>query len=526
MTNSAKSEDSKGGSKQHAILVAAGILLSRIAGLIRERVFAHYFGNSDAADAFKAAFRIPNFLQNLFGEGVLSASFIPVYAKLLAHKDDEEARRTAGAVAALLALTTSLIVLVGVLTTPYLIDAIAGGFTGAKRELTIRLVRILFPSAGLLVFSAWCLGVLNSHRRFFLSYAAPVVWNAAMIGTMWGWGRHNAEFPLAQILAWGSVAGSALQVIVQLPVVLRLLKGLHLSLNYRTENVKTVVSNFIPVFVGRGVVQISAYVDTLLASWLPMGAVAALSYAQILYLLPVSLFGMSVSASELPHMSGTLGSDEEVAATLREEAQLWLGPDRHVRGAVGRGFPDSRRRDRGGDLPHWAVQAGRRDLCLGHSCGRHSWPAGFYARAAVFLDLLCIARYADTAALCHRSRDSDDHSRTSLCVPTAAFAGDRGALGSGGADHFRWDILLGGIRVTPTNPEPPHRLDGDSRALIDQALDRRTRRGHWWDGRFTTSLGIILPFLWPWLSWSRSGSSTSGRFWRWDLTRLADSCGW
>lgn len=325
MTNSAKEDSSRSGSKKHAILVAAGILLSRIAGLVRERVFAHYFGNSDAADAFKAAFRIPNFLQNLFGEGVLSASFIPVYAKLLAHKDDEEARRTAGAVAALLALTTSLIVLLGVLTTPYLIDAIAGGFTGAKRELTIRLVRILFPSAGLLVFSAWCLGVLNSHRRFFLSYAAPVVWNAAMIGAMWGWGHRYAEYPLAQVLAWGSVAGSALQVIVQLPVVLQLLKGLHLSLNYRTENVKTVVRNFIPVFVGRGVVQISAYVDTLLASWLPMGAVAGLSYAQILYLLPVSLFGMSVSASELPHMSGALGSEEEVAAVLRQRLNSGLG---------------------------------------------------------------------------------------------------------------------------------------------------------------------------------------------------------
>ncbi|MGC2671647.1 MAG: murein biosynthesis integral membrane protein MurJ [Candidatus Acidiferrum sp.] len=325
MTNPAKAEDSRGGSKKHALLVAAGILLSRIAGLIRERVFAHYFGNSDAADAFKAAFRIPNFLQNLFGEGVLSASFIPVYAKLLAHKDDEEARRTAGAVAALLALTTSVIVLLGVLTTPYLIDAIAGGFSGAKRELTIHLVRILFPSAGLLVFSAWCLGVLNSHRRFFLSYVAPVVWNAAMIATMWGWGGRYAQFPLAEIVAWGSVAGSALQVAVQLPVVLRLLQGLHLSLNYKTENVKTVVRNFIPVFVGRGVVQISAYVDTLLASWLPMGAVSALSYAQILYLLPVSLFGMSVSASELPHMSGTLGSEEEVAAVLRRRLNSGLG---------------------------------------------------------------------------------------------------------------------------------------------------------------------------------------------------------
>ncbi len=324
MTNSAKAEESKGGSRHHAFLVAGGIFLSRVAGLVRERVFAHYFGNSDAADAFKAAFRIPNFLQNMFGEGVLSASFIPVYAKLLAHEDEEEARRTAGAVAALLALTTSLIVLVGVLTTPYLIDAIAGGFTGAKRELTIRLVRILFPSAGLMVFSAWCLGVLNSHKRFFLSYAAPVVWNAAMIATMLGWGGRYAEFPLAQILAWGSVAGSGLQVAVQLPVVLRLLRGLRLSLNYKAENVKTVVHNFIPVFVGRGVVQISAYVDTLLASWLPMGAVAALSYAQILYLLPVSLFGMSVSASELPHMSGTLGSEEEVAAALRRRLNSGL----------------------------------------------------------------------------------------------------------------------------------------------------------------------------------------------------------
>ena len=95
MTATTKDPRAHGASKRHAFLVASGIFLSRIAGLIRERVFAHYFGNSDAADAFKAAFRIPNFLQTLFGEGVLSASFIPVYAGLLARKDDEEARRTA-----------------------------------------------------------------------------------------------------------------------------------------------------------------------------------------------------------------------------------------------------------------------------------------------------------------------------------------------------------------------------------------------------------------------------------------------
>jgi len=302
---------------RYAFLVAAGILASRISGLVRDRVFAHYFGLSEYADAFRAALRIPNFLQNLFGEGVLSASFIPVYANLLARKDEEEARRTAGAVAALLALAMAIIVLIGVFTTPYLIDAIAPGFHGEKRELAVRLVRILFPGVGLLVMSAWCLGILNSHRRFFLSYAAGVIWNAAMIATMWIWGRHD-QYSLSIILAWGSVAGSALQVAAQLPIVLKLLGGLKLSLRYHAPNVKIVVDNFFPVFVSRGVVQISAYVDQILASFLPSGAFAALSYAQTLYLLPVSLFGMSVSAAELPLMSGAIGSESEVAAALRQ----------------------------------------------------------------------------------------------------------------------------------------------------------------------------------------------------------------
>jgi putative peptidoglycan lipid II flippase len=303
-------------SPRFAALVAAGIFLSRVAGLIRDRVFAHYFGNSDAADVFKAAFRIPNFLQNLFGEGVLSASFIPVYANLLARDDKEEARKTAGAVAALLALSTSLLVLLGVLTAPWLINAIAPGFHGEKRELTILLVRILFPGAGLLVASAWCLGVLNSHRKFFLSYTAPVLWNIAMIVGMIAFGAGRTQNSLVVITAWASVVGSALQVLIQLPTVLKLLGGLKLSFAHRAENVRIVISNFIPVFIGRGVVQISAYIDAFLASWLPTGAVSALAYAQTLYTLPVSLFGMSVSAAELPVMSGALGAAEEVGQIL------------------------------------------------------------------------------------------------------------------------------------------------------------------------------------------------------------------
>jgi putative peptidoglycan lipid II flippase len=304
--------------------VASGIFLSRIAGLARDRFFAHYFGNSDAADAFKAAIRIPNFLQNLFGEGVLSASFIPVYAALLAQDDVEEADRTAGAVFSLLALTASLLVLIGVLTTPWLIELIAPGFHGEKRELTISLVRILFPGAGLLVLSAWCLGVLNSHRKFFLSYTAPVIWNVAMIVALIAFGSRMEQYPLARVLAWGAVVGSALQVGVQWPVVMRLLGRMKLSLAHQAENVRTVIRNFVPVFISRGVVQISAYVDSFLASLLPTGAVAAFSYAQTLYTLPVSLFGMAVSAAELPAMSGELGDPEHVAEALRHRLDAGL----------------------------------------------------------------------------------------------------------------------------------------------------------------------------------------------------------
>jgi putative peptidoglycan lipid II flippase len=303
---------------KHAFLVASGILLSRLVGLVRQRAFNHYFGQSDQADAFNAAFKIPNFLQNLFGEGVLSASFIPVYSRLLAEGDERESSRIAGAILSILALCTSILVLVGALLTPYLIDLIAPGFHGAKRELTIRLVQILFPGAGLLVISAWCLGILNSHRRFFLSYTAPVVWNAAMIATLLKFGGGRELGSLAIYLAFGSVAGSALQLAVQLPSVRSLVHRLRPRLDTASKHVRAVLKNFAPVFLSRGVVQISAYVDQVFASLLGTGAVAALTNAQTLYTLPVSLFGMSVSAAELPAMSSALGSQHEIASQLQQ----------------------------------------------------------------------------------------------------------------------------------------------------------------------------------------------------------------
>ena len=311
-------------SRSHAFTVSAGILLSRLVGLVRDRAFAHFFGTSDAADAFRQAFRIPNFLQNLFGEGVLSASFIPVYARLRAENRDEEASELAEAIFSLLFLVTSVLVVAGVFAAPWMIYAIAPGFHGAKRDLTIFLVQILFPGAGLLVFSAWCLGILNSHRKFFLSYAAPVIWNVAIIAAFLWKGGHQSEEKLAVTIAISSVIGSGLQFAVQLPTVLRFLWPMRLHLRFRTEQVRTVVRNFFPVFISRGVVQISAYIDSLLVSFLPSGGASALAYAQTLNSLPVSLFGMAISAAELPAMSSALGTQEEIATTLRQRLAAGL----------------------------------------------------------------------------------------------------------------------------------------------------------------------------------------------------------
>ncbi len=278
---------------------------------------ARYLGAGMAADAFNAAFRIPNMLQNLFGEGVLSASFIPEYAGLLGKGDEEEATRLAGAVAGMLALTASIIVLLGVLTAPWLVAIIANGFTGEKRDLTVLLTRILFPGAGLLVFSAWCLGILNSHRRFFMSYTAPVVWNLAMVMTLILFHKNHNEVQLAMYLAWGSVVGSGLQFAIQLPQVVQLARGIRPRLTAAAESVRNVFRNFVPAFVGRGVVQLSAYVDAWLASYLGNGAVSSFTYAQAIYVLPISLFGMAISAAELPAMSRAVGSTAEIGAYLR-----------------------------------------------------------------------------------------------------------------------------------------------------------------------------------------------------------------
>jgi putative peptidoglycan lipid II flippase len=308
----------------YAALVAAGILLSRIAGLVRNRVFAHYLGASAAADAFNAAIKTPNFLQNLLGEGVLSASFIPVYARLVAKDDEKLAGRVAGVVATVLLLGVSVIVLGGVLLAPLILRITFPGFDAPTMNLAVRLVRITFPGIGVLVLYAWAIGILNTHKQFFLSYVAPVLWNVSMIVTLFVFGARLSNADLSVALAWGFLVGCALQFGVLLPFVLRYAKQMSFGLDWKLQPVRDVFRNLAPVTAGRGVVQISGYIDTFIGSLLATGAVTNIVYAQAIYMLPISVFGMSVANAELPEMSREQGTVEEVATALRRRLDRGL----------------------------------------------------------------------------------------------------------------------------------------------------------------------------------------------------------
>ncbi len=318
-------------------------MASRLLGLVRSAVVTNFLGLGPHADVLQAAIRAPNFLQNLLGEGTISAAFIPVYSRMLKQGRAEDAGRFAGAIFSLLVVLVAALVILGILLARPLVGllffkwagdaaAVAAGTMQVDRlALTVDAVQIVFPMAGLLVLSAWALGILNSHRKFFIPYFAPVLWNVAIIvaimvtaAAVVGTGATVDLEGLKRILfaaLTGALAGGLLQLLVQVPWVLRVMRGFRLSLSTRVEGVRTAIRAFGPAVAGRGVSQLSAYVDLLLAQALKVGALAALGPALLLYLLPVSLFGLSVAAAELPELA-RLGHSARQRFALRLGASL------------------------------------------------------------------------------------------------------------------------------------------------------------------------------------------------------------
>jgi putative peptidoglycan lipid II flippase len=310
-------------------------------GFVREGAFARYLGVGPHQDALTAAMRVPNVLQNLLGEGALSASFIPIYSGLLEEGRDEEAGRFAGAIFGLMAAAAAALALLGILLARPIVVLLAPGFLGdaaavAAGQMTVDRfalvvtgVRILFPMTGLLVLSVWALAILNSNRRFFLPYFAPVLWNSAIVAALLiaahqlaGTRGAAGQVQLFKVACWGAFAGGLLQFAVQLPAVLGILRGFRPSLSLSVPGVRQALAAWWPAVAGRGVVQVAGYIDLFLATLLATGAASADRFAQIFYLLPISLFGISVAASELPEMSRLRGEGMAPALLARVRRAL------------------------------------------------------------------------------------------------------------------------------------------------------------------------------------------------------------
>ncbi|MDP7068786.1 MAG: murein biosynthesis integral membrane protein MurJ [Acidimicrobiales bacterium] len=322
---------------------AGGIALSRFSGIVRSVLVTNVLGIGLIGDAFAAAQRIPNMLQNLFGEGALSAAFVPEYSRLV-DSEPEEAGKLAGGILSFLLCLVTCLTAVGFLAAEPITRSIAWGFTGERFDLTVQLVRIILLGTAILVMSAWCLAILNSHGRFFLSYSAPVVWNGAQIVVLVALAiaelRDNSA---AETLAWALVLGSVLQVAVQLPAVLRDNRHIRLNLAWKKSSTAVVLRRFVPAVAGRGALQFSSFIDLALASLLSVGAASALAAAQAIYLLPVALIATSVAAVELPELSRSPDVNtmhERVSKRLLQ--MLWfIGPVLGLYFAVGSKIADT-----------------------------------------------------------------------------------------------------------------------------------------------------------------------------------------
>jgi putative peptidoglycan lipid II flippase len=301
-----------------ATTIGTGTLLSRILGFLRDMVIAHFFGAGMAADAFFVAFRIPNLWRRLVGEGSLTISFIPVYTEYLTQKSEGEAREVTHIAFTIAAIVLSALVVLGVIFSPILIRIIAPGFVKIpeKFQLTVTLNQIIFPYLFFMGLFALCMGILNSLRHFFAPAIAPAFLNLSIIGAVFLL-YHSFERPV-MALAFGVVAGGAIQLLFQIPFLLKKGITLRLNFNFRHPAIKRIGSLMIPSLVGSAVYQLNVFIDTIFASFLPGGSVSYLFFADRLMEFPLGIFAIAVGMAALPSLSGlaSQGKMEEFKNTL------------------------------------------------------------------------------------------------------------------------------------------------------------------------------------------------------------------
>jgi len=291
-------------------VVGAATLLSRILGYIRDAVIAWYFGAGLNSDAFIAAFRIPNLLRKLLGEGSISNAFVPVLTDYLAKDGKDEAFRLARSALRIFSVILAAVSICGIVLSPLIVKIIAPGFADApgKISLTIVLTRIMFPYIFFIGLVALCMGVLNVFGHFATPALAPVLLNLAMIMAVFFLCPHFSQPVLG--LAVGVMIGGVLQLALQLPAMVRIGFVLQKDKPLFHAGLKKISRLLPPVIIGGAVYQINVLVGTLLASFLEEGRVTVLYFADRLVQFPLGVFAIAAATAVLPSLSRQAASND------------------------------------------------------------------------------------------------------------------------------------------------------------------------------------------------------------------------
>lgn len=304
--------------------ISAATLLSRVLGYVRDMMVALAFGAGPVTDAFLVAFRIPNILRRLLGEGALSTAIVPVFTDYHVHQPRAEFLRMVRAVLAAALVVLTVVSLLGVLGAPWILRAIAPGFVDdpAQASLATLLTRVMFPYLLLVGLAALAMGALNAEGRFFASALGPALLNVGMIAGVLVLAPRLSTPILG--LAFGVLIGGAAQLAVQIPSLRRAGVLVAPSGELRHPALRRVLHLLLPAVFGLAAAQVSVFVNTLLASLLPSGSISFLYYADRVMEFPLGVFGIALAAASLPSMSrqAAAGDHRGLARTLNFALRL------------------------------------------------------------------------------------------------------------------------------------------------------------------------------------------------------------
>ena len=309
-----------------AWLVSLGTAISRVTGLLREQVMAYYFGAGLATDAFVTAFRIPNLLRDLFAEGALSSSFVPVFKDRLVKGPKEDAFRLADNVLTVMLVVLAVITLLGIAASGLIVYLTAHGFVADKEkfDLTVNLTQIMWPFLILVSVSALFMGILNSFNRFGLPAIAPAMFNIGNVITVVAlYAFFDAPI---YALTIGVLVGGIGQIAIQLPSLWKIGYRYHPRLSFVDEGLRRMLRLFTPMMIGLSAGRINILVSTLLVSFLVEGSMSYLNYAFRLMHFPLGVFAVAIGTVTLPRVSeiASRGDMDVLGQTFVEALSLNL----------------------------------------------------------------------------------------------------------------------------------------------------------------------------------------------------------